>query len=127
MTTYQCFRVEKSEAIATVYLSNEKKKNLMVPAFWEELPAVFAALDADSGTRAIVLAADGPVWTAGLDLVGTMPLIQASEPGRIPQQKRLLDFIHRLQAAISAVERARQPVIAAVHGKCIGGGMDLIT
>lgn len=127
MTSYQCFRVERAESVATVFLSNEKKRNAMGPAFWEELPQVFAALDADPEVRVIVLAADGPVWTAGLDLVGMMPALQSSEPGRIPQQKHLIKLIHKLQDSISSVEKVRQPVIAAVHGKCIGGGLDLIT
>ncbi len=127
MTNYQCFRVEKSEAVATVYLANPQKRNAMGPVFWDELPQVFAALDADHDVRTIVLAADGPVWTAGLDLVGVMPRLQAAQGGRIAQQQHLLRFIETLQDAISSVERVRQPVIAAVHGKCIGGGVDLIT
>ncbi len=125
--TWQCFRVERAEPIATVYLSNEKKRNAMGPAFWDELPQVFASLDADPNIRAVVLAADGPIYTAGLDLMGMMPRLQASVPGRIPQQQHLLAMIHTLQEAITKVERIRQPVIAAVHGKCLGGGLDLIT
>lgn len=127
MTDYSCFRVEQAGHVATVYLSNPQKRNAMGPAFWDELPQVFAALDAASDVRCIVLAADGPVWTAGLDLVGIMPRLQAEHGGRIAQQQHLLRFIQTLQDAISAVERVRQPVIAAIHGKCIGGGVDLIT
>lgn len=127
MTNYQCFRIEKSHSVATVYLANPQKRNAMGPTFWDELPQVFAALDADSEVRCIVLAADGPVWTAGLDLVGIMPRLQAESGGRIAQQKHLLRFIQTLQDAISSVEKVRQPVIAAIHGKCIGGGVDLIT
>lgn len=127
MTSYQCFRVEKSAAVATVYLANPQKRNAMGPTFWDELPQVFAALDADREVRCIVLAADGPVWTAGLDLVGILPRLQSEQGGRIAQQQHLLRFIQTLQDAISAVERVRQPVIAAIHGKCIGGGVDLIT
>ena len=107
MTSYACFRVERAGPVATVYLANAAKRNAMGPQFWDELPQVFAALDGDPDVRAIVLAADGPVWTAGLDLVGVMPLLQSAEPGRIAQQKHLLRFIRRLQDAISAVERAR--------------------
>lgn len=124
---YQCFRVEKSGAVATVYLANPQKRNAMGPTFWDELPQVFAALDGDPEVRAIVLAADGPVWSAGLDLVGIMPRLQAQEGGAIAAKRNLLGLIQTLQGAISSVERVRQPVIAAIHGKCIGGGVDLIT
>lgn len=127
MQTYTCFRVERAGAVATVYLANAAKRNAMGPAFWSELPQLFGELDADESVRAIVLAADGPVWTAGLDLVAMMPELQAKETGRIPQQKHLHKLIRRLQDSITSVERARQPVIAAIHGKCIGGGIDLIT
>jgi enoyl-CoA hydratase len=127
VSSYECFRIERAESVATVYLSNEKKRNAMGPAFWDELPRVFSALDAEPAIRVIVLAADGPLWTVGLDLISMMPRLQSSEPGRIPQQKHLYGLIRTLQEAINAVERTRQPVIAAVHGKCIGGGLDLIT
>lgn len=127
MSSYECFRIERSEHVATVYLANEQKRNAMGPAFWDELPQLFAALDKDAAVRAIVLAADGPVWTAGLDLIHMMPKLHAREPGRTAQQKHLRSLIQKLQDAISSVERTRQPVIAAVHGKCIGGGIDLIT
>ena len=125
--TYSCFRIEKSGAVATVYLANPSKRNAMGPAFWDELPQVFAALDQDPEVRAIVLAADGPVWTAGLDLVGVMPLVQTQDGGAIAAKRHLLKLIQRFQEAITRVERTRQPVIAAIHGKCIGGGVDLIT
>jgi enoyl-CoA hydratase len=124
---YTCFRIEKSGAVATVYLANPSKRNAMGPAFWDELPQVFAGLDSDPDVRAIVLSADGPVWSAGLDLVGIMPRLQAQEGGAIAAKRQLLQLIQTLQAAISSVERTRQPVIAAIHGKCIGGGVDLIT
>jgi enoyl-CoA hydratase len=126
-TVWHSFRVEKSAHVATVFLSNEKKRNAMGPTFWDELPQLFAQLDSDPTVRVIVLAADGPVWTAGLDLLAMMPRLQSTEPGRIPQQRHLHGLIRTLQDAISAVERCRQPVIAAIHGKCIGGGIDLIT
>ena len=69
----------------------------MGPAFWDELPQVFAALDQDPEVRAIVLAADGPVWTAGLDLVGVMPLVQTQDGGAIAAKRHLLKLIQRFQ------------------------------
>jgi enoyl-CoA hydratase len=100
----------------------------MAPAFFAELPAVMAALDADPDVRAIVVTGAEGRFSYGLDLraapeslgsVLTDPTAGARE-----------DFLHRLralQAAITSVADCRTPVVAAVEGWCVGGGVDLIT
>jgi enoyl-CoA hydratase len=129
MTT-EPFRVGRRGAVAHLTLARPEKRNAMGPAFWERLPAVFAAVDADPSVRAVVLDADGPAFTAGLDLASMLPTLPLDLVGAPPdgaRQAALHALIERLQRAITAVERCRVPTIAAIHGPCIGGGVDLVT
>lgn len=111
--------------IGTLVLDNPAKRNAMGPAFWEDLPrAIDALIDAD--VRAIVLSANGPHFSVGLDLTsmaGPAPVPGESQARR---RTRMYRDIVRLQRSITAVADAPVPVIAVVHGWCIGGGIDLI-
>lgn len=121
-------KVSHQDGVAEVALSGPAKGNPMGPDFWRELPQVFDGLNADDATRAVLLRADGPHFTYGLDLMSMMgdvaPLMVAGTTAR--ERTQLLAMIHRLQDAVQAVVRCRKPVVAAVNGWCIGGGLDLV-
>jgi len=101
----------------------------MGPAFWSEMPQVFAELDDDPEVRAIVLTGSGRNFCFGLDLMtmgGTLPSLSGGETSARPRS----DFhreVLRLQQSITAVADCRTPTVAAIHGWCIGGGVDLIS
>jgi enoyl-CoA hydratase len=101
----------------------------MNPPAWKEAPAIFADLDRDPDIRAVVLAARGPCFSVGIDLVemaGELPEIM--EPNQTGGVKwRLRNKIEALQEAMTCIERCRKPVIAAIHGYCIGAGLDMAT
>lgn len=120
--------LERRGAVAHVELNRPKKLNALGPEFWDQMPKIFRQIDDDREIRVAVLTGAGRAFTAGLDLVDMMsklPLEPGPPDGR--RQQRLHQFIRDLQRSISCVERCRVPVIAAVHGACIGGGIDLIT
>ena len=122
----EAVRWEKQGRVATVWLCNPNKRNAMGPAFWAELPQVMAEISADDELAAVVLCAEGPAFSVGLDLKLMMGTL-APSPSQIETRTRLLKEIHRLQAAISSVADCPLPVIAAVHGYFIGGAVDLIS
>lgn len=128
MSDWKAFTVETTGHIAQVTLIGPGKGNAMGPDFWRELPLIFTELDADPEIRAIVLAAAGSHFSYGLDLAamaGTfMPLL--ADKALAKPRTEFLDEIRRLQASVTAVAACRKPVIAAVQGWCIGGGVDLI-
>ncbi len=101
----------------------------MGPDFWSELPQIFAQLDADPEVRAVVLTGAGKHFSYGLDLpamAGDLGSVLADKA----QAKPRTDFhamVKRMQAAITAVADCRKPVVAAISGWCIGGGVDLIS
>ncbi len=125
--TYRSLRLERHDGIVDVVLTGPGKGNAMGPDFWREMPELFAALDGDESVRAIVIRGDGKHFSYGLDLVAMSadlgPLIQGDNLALA--RTRLLDLIGRMQQACDRVARCRKPVIAAIHGWCIGGGLDL--
>ncbi|WP_280364056.1 crotonase/enoyl-CoA hydratase family protein [Nocardia wallacei] len=128
MTEWKAFTVESKDHVAQVTLIGPGKGNAMGPDFWRELPLVFGELDADPEVRAIVLTGSGRNFSYGLDLQAMSPLFGALLADRALAAPRtaFLHDIRRLQAAITAVADCRKPVIAAVSGWCVGGGLDLI-
>ena len=126
MASYEVLAIDRAEHVATLWLARPEQRNAMGPAFWDELPRAIGELGADDEVRAIVLAARGSHFTVGLDLKSMGgPIAEGS--GGAAARLRLLDTIERLQGSITAVARCPKPVIAAVHGYCIGGGIDLIS
>lgn len=127
-TELTSLRVELTGHVAEVTLLGPGKGNAMGPDFWRELPQVFRALDADPAVRAVVLTGDGPHFSYGLDLPAMLPTWgEALGPGALAGPRtEFLAEIRRLQASVSSVAECRKPVIAAISGWCIGGGVDVI-
>ena len=128
MTDWKAFTVETKDHVAQVTLIGPGKGNSMGPDFWAELPQIFNALDADPEVRAVVLAASGKHFSFGLDLAAMAPLfgpLMADKALAAPRTN-FHNEVKRLQASVTAVADCRKPVIAAIQGWCIGGGVDLI-
>lgn len=126
---YRCFTVEIADKIAHLRMSRPEALNTMNEDFWRELPQIVRDLDARGAARVIVLSSTGRHFTAGLDLgaLGGTPG-EGSEPlerGRARANLRLA--ILHLQEALSALEEARMPVLAAIQGGCLGGGVDMVS
>lgn len=125
---WTAFDVTVSDHIAEVTLIGPGKGNAMGPDFWQELPELFGHLDTDPEVRAVVLTGSGKNFSYGLDLVamgGTLSAVLAGDAKAAPRTE-FLDSLRTLQAGITAVADCRKPVVAAVSGWCIGGGVDLI-
>lgn len=128
MTDWRAFTVDISDHVAEVTLIGPAKGNAMGRDFWAELPEVFAELNADDDVRAVVLAASGKHFSFGLDLAemgGEFAPLLADQALAGPRS-RFHKLVESMQASVTAVAESRVPVVAAIHGWCIGGGVDLI-
>jgi len=126
---YESVLIDTKDNVAQVTLIGPGKGNAMGPAFWSELPELFAELDADPNIRAIVLTGSGRNFSYGLDLPamgGFLAPVLADGAMAGPRSDFHAEVL-RLQNTISAVADCRTPTVAAIHGWCIGGGVDLIS
>ncbi len=122
---FETLALRLEQHVATVSLNRPDKANAMDPTLWRELPRCFDWLDREPSVRAVVLAGEGRHFCSGIDLAMFGELMSdAPEPGRRAEQLR--QTVLRLQDSLSALERCRKPVLAAIHGSCIGGGIDLV-
>ena len=133
-------RESSGTGVATLWLDRPDARNALGRAFFDELPVAMAELSNDAAVRAVVVAARGRDFSVGLDL-HEMGGILAGDPSGDPSgdpanrapaspAARALSTrrsVLRMQAAVSAVADCPKPVVVAVHGHCIGGGMDLVT
>ena len=125
---YTCFDIEESGGVAHVRLSRGDQLNTMIPEFWSELPAIVDEVSDAGRARVLVLSSTGRHFCAGMDLsVFGDPTLQG-ESGEIGRQRAnlRLNILH-LQRSFTALEQSRMPVLAAIQGACVGGGVDLVT
>lgn len=119
--------VRTEDHIVWITLNRPAQANAIHEKMWEEIGSAFRQFDQDDEARVIVLSGAGKYFSAGIDFgfVGSLLAEVSAHPeGR--KQEALREKIIKLQSAFSAVEKCRKPVIAMVHGACVGAGLDLI-
>jgi enoyl-CoA hydratase len=112
--------------VVEICLNRPQAINSMNTDFWDELPAIIDALDREAVARVIILTSKGKHFTAGMDLevLSNMGGNPDNEPARRAEQTRR--WILSLQETFTQLEAARMPIIAAIQGACIGGGVDMV-
>ena len=118
---YECFELAVDGGVAHLKMSRPERRNAMTAAFWRELPEIVKGLQA----KVLLLSSTGPHFCAGLDvsMFGSGALTTES----VESRKKFREKLEELQASLGSLAEAPFPVIAAVQGGCIGGGVDLAT
>jgi enoyl-CoA hydratase len=124
---YTTLTLSVADHIAHIQLCRPGELNTMNAAFWTEMVEVFSDIDANADVRAVVISALGKHFTAGLDLAMAAADFTATQEDAGRAREYLRRKILRMQESFSVIDRCRVPVIAAIQGGCIGGGVDLVT
>ena len=123
------FDVEINNSIAHIRFNRPEKRNSMNEDFWRLFPKEVEELDDSGEIRALIVSSTGPHFSAGIDLSMFKDDVVEHETNQELGRSRgyFIQQLKFLQRAASCLEDARFPVVAAVQGGCIGGGIDLIT
>ena len=124
---YKTLSLDVAEGIAHVQFIRGAEFNTMNRAFWPEMVAVFSEIEQDPSARVVVFSAHGKHFTSGLDLNDFAVGLMASEGEPSRKAEALRRTVLHMQDSMSVVDRCRLPVLVAVQGACIGGGIDLIS
>ncbi|HEX5116516.1 MAG TPA: enoyl-CoA hydratase-related protein [Pseudonocardiaceae bacterium] len=115
--------------IAELRLHGTSSGNAMGAAVWHDLPEVVAELESDESVRAVVLRGADDCFSVGLDLRWYLThyrrMIRASDGGQA-MRRQLAAEAEAMQGAISTICASPLPFVAAVHGACVGAGLDLV-
>src|SRR5690625_620090 len=128
--SYQCFDVTIENQIAHIVLNRPDQRNSMIREFWEELPRIVQDIDDNARARVIVISSTGPHFSSGLDVsVFSSSAFEDADDPLLRRQAglRVYENVRLMQETFSCLENSRLPVLAAIQGGCIGGGVDLIT
>ena len=126
--TYTCFSVEIADHVAHLRLNRPEKANSMIPEFWREFPAAIDRISDEAQARVIVISSEGKHFTAGMDISVFMSgSLDADQSNPHVSAEAFRHKIRALQETFTCLERARQPVLAAIQGGAIGAGVDLAT
>jgi len=118
--------IERQDAVALVTFNRPDKANALNAEMWREMRQALVWCDQEPGVRAVVLSGNGRHFSAGIDLsmlMGVQGQIDDSCEAR--KREKLRALILELQDCVSSLERCRKPVIAAISGYCLGGGLDI--
>jgi len=124
---FQSLEVTLTGPVATVEFNRPDKANAFDLAMWRELREAMRWLDESPQVRVGVITGVGRHFTAGIDLSLLAGVREHSaDPCEGRAREKLRRVILDLQEALNAIERCRKPVLAAIHGACVGGGVDLV-
>jgi len=130
-TKYKSFKVDISDHVANLILSRPDELNTMSRDFWVELGDVLEEINKNSEVRVVVMSSTGKHFCAGMDLSAFSNGVDNIPDEKKPDHARIGEAVYRvakeLQGYITSLEKIRVPVIAAIHGGCIGGAVDLVT
>lgn len=127
MQKFDYIELKIEESVAVVTLSNTKKTNALNEKMWQEIGDVFDLLSEQKDAHVAIIQSSARHFSSGIDINFILDIIKRLKAGpedQIPEA--LYQQLKTMQKSISCVQKCRIPVIAAVHGVCVGAALDLI-
>lgn len=124
--SYEHLEIERDGHVGYLWLDRPEKLNAMSGDMWIDIPSGVAELSADDQVRVIVVAGRGKTFTVGID-VDLLASLRPVGPSPATVSRNVHAEVRRLQGTISSFAETPKPVIAAVHGYCLGAGINLIS
>lgn len=124
---FETFSLTIENYVAQVVFNRPERANALNQTAWQEMKAIFEELDENEDVRAIILRGNGRHFCAGIDLELLMQVAQSAQKCEGRKREKLRRQVLDLQAPINAIEQCSKPVVAAIHGGCIGGGVDIVS
>lgn len=122
VATQERVAIEIADHVAVVTLTRPEKHNALDIAMFEAIAGAAERLAAEPGVRAVVLHGEGPSFCSGLDVAGVM----ANQPGSDDLMAPLRETVPNwFQRPVYRWIELPVPVIAAIHGYCLGGGLQI--
>lgn len=125
-TDLSSFRLDLVDHIAHLVLNRPDALNALNPKFWQELDQILDTLHRRGESRALVISSTGKHFCAGMAL-DTFADPNFAPNDRTPEGRAaIIDMLAQLQSTFNKLESLRMPVICAIQGGCVGGGLDLV-
>ena len=111
-------RIEKDDVIATVIISNPRKRNAINVTMWNALERAFSVLSQDESLRCVMVRGDQQNFSAGAD-------IEEFSTVRSTMAQGIRYHTETIGKALQAISQCQHPTVAAIEGVCIGGGLEI--
>ncbi|XP_066933116.1 delta(3,5)-Delta(2,4)-dienoyl-CoA isomerase, mitochondrial-like [Clytia hemisphaerica] len=119
--------VKPAENVLHVEMNRPNKRNAMNQQFFKDMTKCFTQIADDPHARVVVLSGSGKLFTAGLDVMSFASSLMPTPDGDVGRKAfSMRKMIKEIQDSLTVIEKCPQPVIAAVHSACVGGGVDMI-
>lgn len=118
------FHITEADGVALLTLSRPQASNALTLEFWRDFAPAIRALDATGTIRALIIAAEGRNFCAGMDL-SVFSSSTALETDDAAARTGFYRAALQMQSALAVLEEARFPVIAAIQGACVGAGLEM--
>lgn len=128
--TYSSFEVTIEDKVAHLRFHRPEVMNTLTRAFWSELPAAVRDISENAKARAIVISSTGRHFTAGMDLdvfLSPAPVTGGDSADPYVRNEAFRLHVHSLQDTFTALDEARIPILVAIQGGCVGGGVDMVS
>ena len=123
--TQRTMELSIEDRVARLTLSRPEQMNTMSPVFWRDLEGALDKLQRDAPARALVIDSTGKHFTAGMALDSFDSSI-ALDDSSAQSRANIAEVLTDMQRAFDRLAQLRMPVIAAIQGGCVGGGVDMV-